>query len=183
MEERSIRPQLCRATLFSCSTTMIRSYDYEVAKDALPYQGIWTYFEWYTLRSVLLWKQFNCWRPFRLMEYNQTPRISNSCCCSWCSCSSQKPSHGNISVTKRGIHHRSAAVKKTGKKIVNKKIKKKICQKWSNMVKMVQNGPKGWKRVKMVKNGKKWSKRSQMVQLEVGARRAPRLLVVKKIQQ
>ena len=44
--------------------------------------------------------------------------------------------------------------------------------KWSKMVKITKNGPKC---SKMVQNGPKWSK---MVQLEVGDRRAPRLLVI-----
>ena len=197
MEERSIRPQLCRATLFSCSTTMIRSYDYEVAKDALPYQGIWTYFEWYTLRSVLLWKQFNCWRPFRLMEYNQTPRISNSCCCSWCSCSSQKPSHGNISVTKRDII--DPQVSKRPEKIYETNMQKKSKNfKMSTSYKCLNSqilGLVGFfekfkearrpkKRPKGPKGGPKSQKRPEGPKggpngrgLEVGARSAPKLLV------
>ena len=61
MEERSICLQLCRDSLFSCSTMICR---YEVAQDALPYQRIWTYFEWYLLHSVLLWKHLICLRPF-----------------------------------------------------------------------------------------------------------------------
>ena len=75
----------------------------------------------------------------------------------------------------------------------------KNCQKWSKWSKMVQNGPNGrkWSKwSKMVKNGGPDLKRAQRtglsarrarrtksrgpkgLQLEVGARRAPRLLVL-----
>ena len=73
---------------------------------------------------------------------------------------SQKPSHGNISVTKRGIIDPlvSKRPEKVQKKKFSKKNKKNNGQKWSKtvkMIKMVQIGPK-WS--KIVQNGPKWSK-------------------------
>ena len=69
---------------------------------------------------------------------------------------SLKASSDDISETKPGTI--DPLVSKRPETILNKKIQKKKCRKWSKMVKNGQNGQNGLKWSKMVQNGSKWSK-------------------------